>query len=308
MNEHTVFRVLRGIAGRRAVGGLALVLLIPACGGAVASGAAVGKVGRGLAAHAQAVPEGAEVCTAKEALATPPSGVEKPASEACLKAQKSDQLWRRSMIVLAAYGDMLETLASGEDADNAGQIEAAQTGVHGVDWIDVEDGPEKAARNAVAQLVEQMKTNASEGDLDKAVKGAGPHVRTLCDGLVPYLDAQARGFSDVQKDIEKKRLSRTDRRCGSLDSRSLCVSESTADQIVYAKARGNLAALERSHADARDAADGFCAAHKKLEAAAADGRLSKDETYAEVVDAVKSSRRAQESAAPGGKPNEPAKK
>lgn len=308
MNEPTRIRAFRGAPWWQAVGGLALALLMPACGGAAASGVAVGKVGRGLAGHAQAVPEGGEVCSVQEALAAPPSAVEKPTSEACLKAQKSDQLWRRSMIVLAAYGDTLETLASDASTDTTGQLEAAQTGVNGVDWIDVEDGPEKAARTAVGQLVEQMRTNASEGDLEKAVQDAAPHVNVVCDGLVPYLDAQARGFSDLQKDAEKKRLSRSDRRCGSLDTRSICVSESTADHLVYANAMGNLAALERSHVEAREAVAGFCAAHKKLAAAAADGRLSDSETYTEVVDAVKSSRRAQDRGAPGDKSSESPKK
>lgn len=287
---------------------MALALMMPACGGAVASGAAVGKVGSGLSEHAQAVPEGAEICTAQEALAAPVGAVEKPRSEACVKAQKSDQLWRRSMVVLAAYGDMLETLASGAGTDTTGQLEAAQTGVRGVDWIDVEEGKEKAVRTAVAQLVDQMDKNAFEGDLEKAVQGAAPHVNTVCDGLVPYLEAQERSLSELQKEAEKKRLARTDRRCGTLDNRSVCVSDSSADQLVYATAMGNLAALERSHAQARDAVAGFCAAHKKLEAAAAEGRLSDSEVHGQVVEAVRSSRRARESAAPEAKPGEPPKK
>jgi hypothetical protein len=301
-------RVFRGGPFCRAVGGLALALLTPACGGAVAPGVAVGKVGQGLSEHSQAVPAGAEVCTVQEALAAPIGAGEKPRSEACTKAQKSDQLWRRSMIVLAAYGDMLETLASGANTDSAGQLEAAQTGVRGVDWIDVEEGPQKAARTAVAQLVEQMSKNTSEGDLEKAVQGAAPHVNTVCDGLVKYLDEQARGLSDVRKEAEKKRMSRTDRRCGSLDNRSVCVSDSVADQVVYADAMRNLAALERSHEEAHDAVAGFCAAHKKLEAAAAEGGLSNKETYAGVVEAVRSARRAEDKAAPADKPSEPPKK
>lgn len=309
MSEHAMVRVFRGVPLRRAAGCLALALLMPACGGAVASGVAVGKVGHGLSEHSQAVPEGAEICTVQEALAAPIGAGEKPPSEACLKAQKSDQLWRRSIAVLAAYGDMLETLASGAGSDTTGQLEAAQTGVRGVDWIEVEDGKEKAVRTAVAQLVDQMSKNAFEGDLEKAVQGAAPHVNTVCDGLVPYLEAQERSLSELRKEAEKKRLARTDRRCGTLDNRSVCVSDSTADQIVYANAMGSLAALERSHGQARDAVAGFCAAHKKLEAAAAEGRVSDDETYTQVVEAVRSSRRAkEESAAPAAKPAEPPKK
>jgi hypothetical protein len=300
MNEHAMIRVF---------GCLALAALMPACGGAVASGAAVGKVGSGLSSHAQAVPEGTEVCTAKEALATAPGAPEKPMSEACVKAQKSDELWRRSMIVLAAYGDMLETLAV-DGSETAGQLEAAQTGVSGAPWVDVEDGKEKAARTAVSQIVEQMSTASAKGDLEKALQDAGPHVKTVCDGLVPYLEAQASGLADIQAEVEKKRTSQSDRRCGGLDSRTVCVSDSRADQIVYADAMASLAALQRSHEEARNAVAGFCAAHKKLEAAAAEGNLSDDDTYAGVVDAVKSARRARQSAAPAAaeKPSEPPKK
>ncbi|MCC6551693.1 MAG: hypothetical protein IT372_01565 [Polyangiaceae bacterium] len=292
----------------RLAAGAALALLIPACGGAVASGAAVGKVGRGLSAHAEAVPAGGEVCTTQEALTTPPGAPEKPPSEACVKAGKKDELWRGSMVVLAAYGDMLETLASGSGTDTTGQLEAAQTGVRGTDWVDVEDGPDKAARTAVAQLVDQMNKNESKGDLEKTIQDAGPHVKAICDGLVPYLEAQARGLADIQKDLEKKRTSRADRRCGSLDNRAVCVSDSASDQVVYANAMGNLAALQRSHEDAHDAVAGFCAAHKKLEAAAEGGGLSSSETYGSVVDAVKSSRRARQSAAPADKAGAPPKK
>jgi hypothetical protein len=301
MNEHAMIRVLRGAPWRRAAGALALALLTPACGGAVASGVAVGKVGQGLTMHAQAAPEGAEVCELKEGLAAQPGAPEKPTSEACLKAQKNDQLWRRSMLVLAAYGGTLETLGSGGNTDDAGKLEAAQTGVHGNDWIEVDGGPEKAAKAAASALVEQMASGAWKGDVNKAVQEAAPHVKAICDGLVPYLEAQAKGFGDAQKEIEKKRIARTDRRCGSLDNRSVCVGDSAGDRVVYANAVASLGALERNHAEARDAAAGFCAAHEKLKAAAADGRLGKSETTAEVIEAVKSARRAQEKGAPAGK-------
>ena len=98
--------------------------------------------------------------------------------------------------------------------------------------------------------------------------------------------------------------------CGGLEGRTVCVSDSRADQIVYADAMASLAALQRSHEEARNAVAGFCAAHKKLEAAAAEGDLSNDDTYAKVVDAVKSARRARQSAAPAAaeKASEPPKK
>src|SRR5262245_57059319 len=75
------------------------LLLVPACGGANTSGAAVGRVGQDLSAHAQSVPQGTEVCALKEALAAQPGAAEKPLSEACSKPIQNDELWRRSIIV-----------------------------------------------------------------------------------------------------------------------------------------------------------------------------------------------------------------
>jgi hypothetical protein len=193
---------------------------------------------------------------------------------------------------LGAYADTLSALASGADAETTGALEAAQTGVSGPDWVDVEDGKEKAAREAVTEIVKQLRTNTSGGDLEKAVKDAGPHVRTVCDGLVPYLEAQAQGLADARKEIEKRRTTRNDRRCGTLDNRNVCVAESVIDRTVYANAFGRLAALEASHEDARRAAAGFCAAHRKLVEAAEKGELSDKKTYFDVVDAVKSARAA----------------
>ena len=288
-----MIQMLCRITRRGAVGGVALALMMPACGGAATSGVAVGKVGRDLSARADSVPQGAEVCALQAALAAPAAGAEKPMSEACDKALTSDQLWRRSMIVLAAYSETLETMASDTSSDTTGQLEAALTGVRGVDWIQVEDGPEKAARNAAAQLVNQMGTNTSEGDLEKAVKDAAPHVKTLCDGLTAYLDTQTQSLADIQKEAEKKRTTRNDRRCGSLDNRSICVSESVLDRIVYANVLGHGATLESNHWEARNAVASFCAAHRKLEEASANGELSAEKTYVAVIDAVKSARRAQ---------------
>jgi hypothetical protein len=293
MSKRAMVRTSRGDSFRGAIGGAALLFLIPACGGAGTPSVAVGKVGSDLSAHTHAVPQGAEVCALQEAVAAPATGTEKPTSETCGKALKSDQLWRRSMGVLAAYAETLEDLAAGGNSESTGQLAAARTGVTGPNWIEVEDGKEKAARTAAADIVNQLGTNTSKGDLDKMVKDAAPHVKTVCEGLVAYLEAQARGLVDVQKEVEKKRTARNDRRCASVDSRSICVGESVIDRMVYANMFGHAAALESSHLEAHDAVAGFCAAHAKLQEAAEKGDLSSDKTYVNVVDAVKSARRSQ---------------
>jgi len=279
---------------------LALLFMLPACGGAAKPAIAVGEVGGDLSARAQTVPQGAQVCALQEALSAPPTGTDKPTSESCGKALKSDQLWRRSMIVLGAYGDTLEIVASGEGHDNAGQLAAARTGIRGPDWIDVEDGKEKAARAAAAEIVNQLATNPSKGDLGKMVKDAAPHVKIVCEGLVAYLEAQGKSLADIQKDIEKKRSAKSDRRCGSLQSQSICVGESVIDRVVYANMFGQAAVLEAGHLDAHDAVAGFCAAHGKLQEAAEKGDLSSDKTYGEVVDAVKAARRSEPQVGAGG--------
>lgn len=285
-------RTFGGTVSRGFAAVFALAALLPACGGAVTSGVAVGKVGQGLAAQAHAAPQGAEVCALQESLAAPGAGAEKPTSETCAKAAKSDQLWHRSMLVLAGYGETLEEMGEGEADDSTGKLEAAQSGVRGGDWVDVDSPAEQAARTAVLQLVNQMSANPSKGDLAGAVKAAAPNVKTICDGLTAYLETQARSLADIEKDAEKRRAARTERRCGALDTRPVCVGDSMVDRMVYAGVFGNIAALESSHLEAHDAVAAFCAAHVKLEAAAAAGTLSKDQTYADVVEAVKSVRRS----------------
>lgn len=272
-------------------GGLALALLGAACGGAVNSGVAVGKVGDNVASHTDAAPQGAEVCAVKEAMeANPRGGAEKAAwSEECTKARKRDQLWRRAMIVLAAHGDTLESLAVGEE-DNPGHLEGALTSVKGKDWIDVED-EDKPARDAVAQLVDQMSKHNSDTDLEQAVKDAAPHVNKICDGLKRYLEEQATSLGELQKEIEKKRAMPNEKRCGSTNGQTLCVNDTSTDRVIYANAAAQLAVLENTHADARDDVAGFCAAHKKLEDAAKNGSLDDDATYTAVVQAVKSARK-----------------
>ena len=299
MIERDSFRVDGGFQFRRAATGLALLLAIPACGGAAATGNAAGKMGRDVSARAQGVPQGAEVCALKDALATQTGGPDKPLADTCGKALKSDELWQRSMVVLGAHADTLEALAAGGDAETTGPLEAALTGVQGPDWVDVEDGKEKAAREAVSEIVKQLRTSSANGELAKAVKDAAPHVTTVCDGLVPYLQSQAQALAEIQKDIEKKRTTRNDRRCGTLDNRSVCVAESVIDRAVYANAFGRLAALEASHEDARQVVAGFCAAHRKLAEAAEKGGLSDKKLYFDIVEAVKSARREEPKADAG---------
>ena len=293
MSEQSIFRISCRATSRSAAAVFVLALMTPACGGAVTSGVVVGKVGEDLSAQAKGAPQGATVCALQESLSAPTGGAEKPTTEACGKAAKNDQLWHRSMLVLGAYGETLETLASGQGTDTTGQLEAAGTGVRGNDWVDVEGAPEQAARTAATQLVTQMSTNSSKGDLGETVKAAAPHVKTLCDGLTAYLEAQAKSLADIEKEAEKRRAARTERRCGALDSRPVCVGDSMVDRMVYGSAFGQIAALESSHLEAHDAVAAFCAAHIKLEAAASAGTLSKDQTYLDVVEAVRSNHRSQ---------------
>ena len=294
MVELAVGRITSGVTRRAVLAGVALALLIPSCAARSAnSGVAVAQVGRGLSMHTQAVPQGAQACAMEEAITARPGTAEKPVSETCGKALNSDLLWRRAMLVLSAYSEKLDAIASGENPETAGQLEAALTGVRDDNWIEAESGQEQAARDAVTKLVNQMTAKDEKADLDKTVKDAAPHVRTLCTGLSAYLDEQAGKFGEVRQEIEKKRAAKSDRRCATFDNRTICVSESVIDRIVYANAYGGLAMQEMNHLDARDDVASFCAAHAKLEAAAGSGTTNKDETYAAIVDAVKAVPRAQ---------------
>jgi hypothetical protein len=278
MKEHATIR-------STAVPALLLALLSAACGGAVASGVAVGKIGHDLSGYSRAVPQGAEVCALQDALNAAP-GVDKPSSEICTKAANKDLLWRKAMVALAAYANTLESVAAGGSGDTAGQLEGALVGVRGNDWVDVE-GSDAAARDAVGQIVTQLANNNEKGDLGARIKNAAGPVKTLCEGLVPYLETTTKAFGDLQKEIDKKRTQRADRRCGQAGGTNVCVGESVLDRMTYADAYGQLSVMEINHAEAHDDAAAFCAAHKKLEAAAADGNLSKDQTYLDVVATVK---------------------
>jgi hypothetical protein len=259
-----------------------------ACGGAVMSGVAVGKVGHGLSEHARMVPQGAEVCGMQEALNNP----DKPIGESCAKQAKNDRLWRGALTALGAYGEAIESMASGTGVEGAGQIEAARTGIRGNDWVEVDGAAEQGAREAAGALMAKLDANSGKGDLERMVKEAAPHVKTLCDGLTSYLEAQTKAFGDLGKEAEKKRALRQDRRCGSLDSRSVCVGESVVDRMLYGKVFAQAQLLESDHAQARDAVAGFCAAHHKAEEAAKKGDLGSSRTYTEILDAVRGAKKA----------------
>ncbi len=298
---------------------LTLGLVVTACGApAIRSGMGVGSVGRGLGVHAGAAPQGAQVCLWQDSLGPQPVGLDKSMGDTCSKALKSDALWRRAILVMSLYGERLESVASGADVETTGKLEAALSGISGSDWSDADD---QTSRDAVTTLVNQMSAASdSRTDLSKIVQDAAPSVKTLCDGLASYLDSQAQSLSVIQKDVDKKRMSRQIRRCGMLEKQTVCVQDSVVDRMVYADVFGQVLALENSTLEARDSAARFCAAHEKLAAAAANGQLSKKQTYFDVVEAVKVVPRAQPQwntsdgakaappAAGANKPAEPTKK
>lgn len=271
---------------------MALGLIVTACGAsAVRSGTGVGAVGRGLGVHAEAAPQGAQVCLWQDSLGPQPGGSEKSMSDTCIKALKNDALWRRAMLVMSLYGERIESVASGAEADTTGKLEAALTGINGSDWSDADD---QASRDAVTTLVSQMSsTSTAQTDLRKIIQDAAPPIKTLCDGLSNYLDTQSQSLASIQKDVDKKHTSRAIRRCGMLEKQTVCVADSVVDRMVYAEIYGQVITLENSTLEARDSVTRFCVAHEKLAAAAANNQLSKKQTYFDVVEAVKAVPRAQ---------------
>lgn len=280
MNTTTMIRSGAGLG----LGALAFVL--SACGSSpVMSGVAVGRLGNNLSMQALRAPQGAEICALHEASAAVPGMAEKSMSDACSKARNSDELWRRAMIVLAAHGDRLAALASGDKPEQAGRLEAAMTGVTGADFATPDGAQETAARDAALQLVGQLES--SKNDLEKSIQAAAPQVKTLCDGLEAYLTSQLGTLDETRTDIEKKRSTMADRRCAALDGgRTVCVSQSVLDRVTYATTFGNLAMLESSHLETRDALRAYCTVHRKLEDAASKGSVSKEQTWTDVVGAV----------------------
>ena len=286
-------RIARGVVG-------AGLLFVAGCGGAVSSGVALGKVADNVGAQAASAPQGGELCLVKEGLATPANAAEKPMSEGCSNALKRDRMWRRAMLALAGYGDTVTELSSGEGDDHSGRAEAAATGIEGSDWVEV-DSADSGARDAATALVTHVRDHAKDDDLEALVKGAAPHIKTLCDGLVPYLESQETGFADAQREVEKKRMAKIERRCGAIDNKTVCVGDSATDRVVYATTLGQLALAEGNAAEARAAVAGFCAAHVKLEEAAAAGNLKSDETTDAVISAIAGARKAPAPAAPAPK-------
>jgi hypothetical protein len=259
-----------------------------ACGGgAVGPVVSVGKVGGSLAGHAQSVPQSAEVCALDEALKATPGKTPAQVTDPCKKRVASDKLGRTSLVVLGAYGEHLESLAAGDDPVSSGSLQAALTGVRGPNFADVEEGEEKAARDAVAKLAEQLGKSTSDDDLEQTVKAAAPNVKTVCDNLVRVLDKQASRLAELQTEIPQKLSAPSARRCAMLDNRPICMADSIGDHLAYATEFGRLAALESQHRDARNRVAAFCAAHKELEAAADSGDLDSEDTARRVADAVR---------------------
>ncbi len=276
-------------------GAAALSVALTACGGsAVKSGVGVGTVAQGLRIHSDGAARNAEVCLLKDAMASQAGGVDKSLAETCVKAQKNDLLWRRALLTLSLYGERLSGAASGEDAETSGKLEAALSGINDPNWSDAED---QAARDAVVQLVGQMSTAPASGatkpDLAKVVQDAAPPIKTLCTSLGSHFDAQLRELSTIRKDVDKKSMSRAIRRCGTYETHNICVADTVVDRMVYSEVFARVVAIENSTFDAKDSVARFCVAHDKLAEAAQAGTLGKKETFAAVVEAVKSVPRTQ---------------
>jgi len=183
---------------------LAMSSAMTACGGGVVmSGVAAGRVGSSLSVEAQHAPRGGLVCGLREASMSVPAAAETKASEACQKAARSDELWREAMMVLAAHAERLGEIASGVKPEHAGRMSVAMTGVTGPDFAEPDGATEKAARDAVVELVKQIA--GSKSDLSKSITEASSPVKTLCDGIESYLTSQIEAVAEARSDLEKKR-------------------------------------------------------------------------------------------------------
>jgi hypothetical protein len=217
-------------------------------------------------------------------------------------------MWRRAVLVLSLYGERVEAVAAGADPESTGRLEAARSGIVAADWSEVN---EQGVRDAVTALVNQMNPPAgAKADLSKIVQDASGPIKTVCDGLISSLDAQSQSLLAIQKEIDKRRLNRMKRRCGTLDKQTVCVADSVVDRLGYADALGQVFALQNSTLEGRDSVARFCAAHEKLAAAAASGQLSKKQTYFDIVEGVRAVQRPQPawSSSEAQKGSEPPKK
>jgi hypothetical protein len=262
-------------------------MLATACGKSAVAGAAVGTAASGLSAHRAGVPRGADACAFRAALDAQPGRAKSTLEDTCKEPLARDKLWSKAMQTLSAYGQNLNDLSMGADPELSGGLAAQLTGVRGSTWIEVSSNDDKAARDAVAQLVNQMSNRTSKDDVEKAVGDAAPHVKTICKGLDTYLGEQVADFQKLRSEIEDKQASTGSRRCLVIDTRSFCVGESVGDRLSYASIVAHLAALERNHAAARDELAGFCAAHESLAQAAGRGDVGDEETYGTVVSATR---------------------
>ena len=301
-------RSRNGLGGRRLAGAMSAAALLCACGGGAAVPAgAVGKVGGELPAHARLVPQGAELCALKEAGTMTSGKAVTSVSEPCKKASNSDRVWRGSLGVLGAYGRHLSALAAGDPPEISGPLHASLTGVRGPNWVTAEDGAEKEARTAAAELVDQMAKSTSDSGLEPTIKAAGPRVDKLCSGLQAFLDTQIQEVDALSKDIPTKETAPGTKRCAMLDNRPLCMADSVVDHMVYANELGRMEALDAGYRDTRSAVGAFCAAHAKLAQAAAAGNLSSKQTLTDVLEAVRRAvpeQTASAEAPPAGKTGE----
>jgi hypothetical protein len=262
------------------------------CGkGALGTGSAAAAVGRDVVAQVGTVPRDAEVCAMRRSLGAPATTGPKTLREACADAATTEELWRRSMIVLGAYADWLEAGAAGADLTAAGPLAAARTGVSSPTWIEVDEPDEIDARTAVSRLVDLLADTDAKRDLDDAVQEAAPHVATLCEGLGHHFDEQITAVVELQRDVDKRQAARSDHRCGMIDNRSFCVGESAQDRLTQGVVQGEVAALLAGYVEAKNAVARFCAANTKLAEAAANGHVKSRDTATAVVEAVRSAPR-----------------
>jgi hypothetical protein len=233
------------------------------------------------------VPQAAEICALDEALKAPPGKPPASVTDPCKKRLASDTLHRRSMSVLGGYAQHLDALASDGDPSASGSLQAALSGVRGPSWIDVEEGDEKATRDAVYRLTDRLGKSTEDDELEQVVKDVAPHVKTICDNLGKALEAQVARIKELRNEIPAKLALPGSRRCAMLDNRPVCMADSPGDFMFYATEFGRLASLEHQHRDAQQTLAAFCAAHRELESAAASGALEDESTGRKVLDAVR---------------------
>jgi phosphoheptose isomerase len=269
------------------VGVLALVLTTSACAKKTSvSVAAVGRVGVGLAEHSMTAPRAGDLCVIEKALEAVAGQFQEPPTTTCAKERTEDELWRRSLRVLGAYGDDLEAIALGAKPERSGKLQAERTMIEDSQWIEVEGDSQQSVRAAAADLVEVMRSHEERESLENIVEEAAPHVKTLCEELDAHLATQtARAHSLLEK-VETEYASARTARCTQLNGTSVCVARSSADSVAHANTVALLTNIETHHRETRDTLSGFCAAHDTLTSIAADGRFARDASYDRIVQSM----------------------